>query len=148
MPNTEKIISDLKRKITGLEYDKQLLQDHVLLLKRDNQALIRDKKTLKDFLKRNKVVVYEFTRQGFRYDYADWGWHYVVIPIEGIPLSLGIIDVKELIENALKELLAKGGIYSEYEIRHFDYSERKNLWYVQIEKMIDTKLDQVTNGAE
>lgn len=132
----------LERKITALEFDKQQLQDQILLLKRDNQTLIRDKKVLKSYLKEKKILVYEFTRQGFRYDqvYKDWGWHYMVIPIQGIPLSLDITDVKEIIEKALSDYIEKGGIYSGYEIKHFDYSERKNIWYVQIEKYLDIKV--------
>lgn len=135
-------MKELERDIAVLELENQQLEDVIALLKRDNASLQRDKKALKTFVKKNRIQIYEYVRQGFRYEYnrhnSDWGRHYLVIPVEGIPLSLQIADVKQLIEEALNPYLKKEEIYDGYKIMHFDYSARKKVWYAQIEKLLDT----------
>jgi hypothetical protein len=135
-------MDDLKREISALEYDKQQLEDYIQLLKRDNERLRKDKKILKVFLKENKLFLDKFSRQGYRYDKDDWGWHYLVFPVKGIPGSLDIKDVKQLIEEVLTPYLAKGGEYAGYSIESLNYSERGNNWYVQIGNLIDSKLKE------
>lgn len=135
-------MNELERKIAVLKMEKEQLQGDITLLQRDNDALRRDKKALKTLIKKNKMMIFEYIRQGFRYEYnqfnSDWGYHYLVLPVEGIPLSLAISDVKQLVDETLKPYLDDGGVYEGYTIMHFDYSARKKIWYVQIEKKIDT----------
>lgn len=134
-------MDNVKKKMTELAYDNELLQDEILLLKQSNEALIQDKKSLKLFIKKNKLLISGYVRQGLRYlDIQEpyFAIHYYVLKVEGIPLTLDILDVQELIESVIGDSLAPNGPFPEYKMRDFNYSERGQCWYVQIEKVIDT----------
>lgn len=134
---------DLQSEIKELETKNQQLKDKILLIEQANEALIRDKKSLKTYLKENKLLMNGYVRQGLRYlDVYEpvWATHYYVLQIEGIPLTLNILDVQELILKSINKDLDNGGMFEGYKLVNFNYSGRSQCWYVQIEKVIDTKI--------
>lgn len=132
--------------IKELELINQRMQDEIMLLKQANQALIEDKKSLKAFIKEKELMINGYVRQGIRYqDITEpyFGVHYYVIKVEGIPLSLNILDVQELIKEVVQESLDEGGKFEGYLISKFDYSSPAKAWFVQIEKVIDMKRNDI-----
>ena len=120
-----------------LEIENQQQRDLIELLNRDINGLKRDKEVLKTFLKEEKLVNHGFVRQGLRLLKDGFARHYVVFRIKGIPVSLDILDIKEIIQGLIQPFLEEGADFYDYELERMDYSERKKTWYVQIMKEID-----------
>lgn len=122
-----------------LKWEMEKQKEYIDLLKKDISGLTKDKSVLKKYLKDEKMLLTGFIRQGVRdINNGDFWYHYLVFPVKGIPVSLDIKDVKALIEEIMDPLLQKGGEFEGYKVEKIDYSGRKQIWYVQVWKIIDT----------
>lgn len=125
------------KRIRELEAEIKQQAAYIEFLKEDIEGLKKTKGVLKKWLKEEKIQFNRFVRQGLKItkDNEFFAWHYVVFPISGIPGTLEILDVKELIQEILKTELVTSE-FENYTIETIDYSERRKLWYVQLGHVI------------
>lgn len=128
----------IEQKIRKLEKENQQQADYIEFLKEDINGLKKSKEVLKKRLLEEKVLFDGFIRQGLKITNGNkfYGWHYVVFPISGIPGTLNILDVRELIQETLKLELATSE-FKNYVIESIDFSQRRNVWYVQMGHAIE-----------
>ncbi|MEK3823009.1 hypothetical protein MKY20_28490 [Cytobacillus sp. FSL W8-0315] len=126
------------QKTSELEAEIKQQAEYIEFLKDDIEGLKKTKEVLKKWLKEEKIHFNRFVRQGLKITKGNefFAWHYVVFPVSGIPGTLDILDVKELVQEILKSKLANSK-FEKYTIETIDYSERGKLWYVQIGHVIE-----------
>jgi hypothetical protein len=125
------------KRIRELEEEIKQQAEYIEFLKEDIEGLKKTKGVLKKWLKEEKIHFNRFVRQGLKInkDNEFVAWHYVVFPVSGIPGTLDILDVRELIQEILESELATSE-FKKYTIETIDYSHRGNLWYVQLGHVI------------
>jgi hypothetical protein len=132
----------IEKRIRELEKENKEQAVYIEFLKEDIEGLKKSREVLKKSLLEEKVQFSRFVRQGLKFRDGNefYGWHYVVFPISGIPLTLEIEDVKEMIKETLSSEL-KMSKFKDYILESIDYSERKQIWYAQIGKVIKLNLE-------
>jgi hypothetical protein len=130
-------MNPIEKRTRGFEKENQQQAEYIEFLKEDIEGLKKAKEVLKKRLLEEKVQFAGFVRQGLKITNGNefYGWHYVVFPVSGIPGTLNILDVREMILETLKFELATSE-FKDYIIETIDYSERKNIWYVQVGHVI------------
>lgn len=131
-------MDSIEKRMRGLEKENQQQAEYIEFLKDDIEGLKKSREVLKKSLLEEKVQFAGFVRQGLKINNGNefFGWHYVVFPISGIPGTLNILDVRELIQERLKSELANSE-FKDYIIENIDYSQRRNVWYVQMGHLIE-----------
>lgn len=131
-------MDSIEKRIRGLEKENQQQAEYIEFLKEDIEGLKKSKEVLKKRLLEEKVRFAGFVRQGLKITNGNefFGWHYVVFPISGIPGTLNILDVREMIQEILKTQLVNSE-FKNYILETIDYSERRNVWYVQMGHAIE-----------
>lgn len=126
-----------EKRIRELEKENQQQAEYIEFLKEDIKGLKSSKEVLKKRLLDEKIQFAGFVRQGLKITDGNefFGRHYVVFPISGIPGTLNILDVRELIHEILKLELATSE-FKDYTIETIDYSQRGSVWYVQMGHVI------------
>ena len=127
----------IEKRMRGLEKENQQQAEYIEFLKEDIEGLKKSREVLKKRLLDEKIQFAGFIRQGLKITNGNefFGWHYVVFPVSGIPGTLNILDVREMIQETLISKLTTSE-FKDYIIETIDYSERRNVWYVQMGNVI------------